>query len=204
MTNRWNVEEAAFSSAGTPASKLRFFLRYGVPAPSRYNTPPWRVKVRGDIGELYAGAGGALPVLGPLHRELVISCGAALLFLRLALAHFGYTAHVMTFPDPAQPEPPAQRHLGRRSALVTATEELLVHTILSPMISADQPQSSLVWVDYDGKHLLINTGLGRQKCRNMQANPRVTRLVVDPRKTDRWIDGRGWVAALTSAGATPH
>jgi PPOX class probable F420-dependent enzyme len=79
-----------------------------------------------------------------------------------------------------------------------------VHGILATMMPDGQPQSSLVWVDYDGTHILINTALGRQKCRNMQADPRVTLLVVDPHQTDRWIEVRGRVAAITTAGAIPH
>jgi PPOX class probable F420-dependent enzyme len=67
-----------------------------------------------------------------------------------------------------------------------------------------QPQSSVVWVDYDGTYLLLNTALGRQKCRNMQANPRVTLLVVDPHNASRWIEVRGHVAEFTTAGAIAH
>jgi hypothetical protein len=38
----------------------------------------------------------------------------------------------------------------------------------------------------------------------MQANPQVTLLVVDPNQTDRWIEVRGRVAAITTEGAIPH
>jgi PPOX class probable F420-dependent enzyme len=79
-----------------------------------------------------------------------------------------------------------------------------VHGVLSTMMSDGQPQSSLVWVDYDGSHVLINTALGRQKCRNMRANPKVTLLVVDPDRTDRWIEVRGRVAMISTDGAIPH
>ena len=79
-----------------------------------------------------------------------------------------------------------------------------IHGILSTMMPDGQPQSSMVWVDYDGTHVLINTALGRQKCRNMQANSKVTLLVVDPEKTDRWIEVRGRVAEITTEGAIPH
>ncbi len=67
-----------------------------------------------------------------------------------------------------------------------------------------QPQSSLVWVDYDGTHILINTALGRQKCRNMQANAKATVLVVDLDKTDRWIEVRGRVVEITTNDAILH
>jgi PPOX class probable F420-dependent enzyme len=79
-----------------------------------------------------------------------------------------------------------------------------VYGVLSTMMPDEQPQSSLVWVDYDGSHVLINTTLERQKCRNMRANPRVTVLVVDPTNTARWIEVRGRVAAITPEGAVAH
>ena len=79
-----------------------------------------------------------------------------------------------------------------------------IHGILSTMMPDGQPQTSLVWVDYDGQYVLINTTLERQKGRNMQANPRVSLLVVDPKHTERWIEVRGSVVALTPVGAEAH
>jgi len=79
-----------------------------------------------------------------------------------------------------------------------------VHGILSTMLPNGQPQSSLVWVDYEGVHIRINTALERHKCRNMRANPMVTLLVVDPDRTDRWIEVRGRVAGITTDGAVAH
>ncbi len=79
-----------------------------------------------------------------------------------------------------------------------------IHGILSTMMPDGQPQASVVWVDYDGQHVLINTTLERQKGRNMQRNPRVSLLVVDPRHTDRWLEVRGQVVELTPDGAAEH
>jgi PPOX class probable F420-dependent enzyme len=67
-----------------------------------------------------------------------------------------------------------------------------------------QPQSNLVWVDYDGSHVLINTTLELQKRQNIRANPRVTLLVVDPKNTSGWIEVRGHVAQITQEGAVAH
>ena len=43
-----------------------------------------------------------------------------------------------------------------------------------------QPQSSLVWCDYDGTHVRVNITRERQKGKNVQADPRVSLLVIDP------------------------
>jgi len=79
-----------------------------------------------------------------------------------------------------------------------------VHGVLTTMMPDSTPQSSIVWVDYDGEHVLINTTLERQKGRNMQANPKVTILVIDPKDSSRWIEVRGQVREMTQDCAEAH
>ena len=79
-----------------------------------------------------------------------------------------------------------------------------IHGILTTMMPDGQPQSSIVWVDYDGAHVLINTTLERQKGRNMLANPKVTLLVIDPDNSSRWIEVRGRVVEITGSCAEAH
>ena len=79
-----------------------------------------------------------------------------------------------------------------------------IHGVLSTMVPDGQPQSSIVWVDYDGTDVLINTTLERQKGRNMCANPRVALLVVDPQDGSRWLEVRGKVVEIKQEGAEEH
>jgi PPOX class probable F420-dependent enzyme len=79
-----------------------------------------------------------------------------------------------------------------------------VHGMLTTVMPDGTPQSSIVWVDYDGECVLINTTLERQKGRNMRANPKVAVLVIDPKNSSRWIEVRGRVVELTTAGAEAH
>lgn len=79
-----------------------------------------------------------------------------------------------------------------------------VHGVLTTVMPDGTPQSSLVWVDYDGEHVLINTTLERQKGRNMRSNPKVALLVIDPRDSSRWIEIRGRVAEIAAEGAEDH
>jgi PPOX class probable F420-dependent enzyme len=79
-----------------------------------------------------------------------------------------------------------------------------VHGVLTTMMPDGMPQSSIVWVDYDEEHVLINTTLERQKGRNMQANPKVTVLVIDPKDSSRWIEVRGQVIEITQNCAEAH
>ena len=42
------------------------------------------------------------------------------------------------------------------------------------------PQTSVVWCDFDGTHIRVNTMRGFRKEKNMRANPKVTLLCYDP------------------------
>ncbi len=66
-----------------------------------------------------------------------------------------------------------------------------------------QPQSSLVWVDFDGECARVNTTLERQKGRNVRRNPKVSLLVVDPDDSARFVQIRG-DAELVTEGAEAH
>ncbi len=75
--------------------------------------------------------------------------------------------------------------------------------VLTTMQVDGQPQSSIVWVDWDGECACVNTTLQRRKGRNMVADPRVSLLVVDPDNTSRYIQVRG-DAELVTEGARDH
>ncbi len=83
---------------------LRLAAKRATRAPSVYNTQPWRIVVQRDGIELWADRERALPVLDPVGRQLVISCGCALFNARVALAASGYRATVQRFPDATQPD----------------------------------------------------------------------------------------------------
>jgi hypothetical protein len=97
-------------------------------APSGHNTQPWLFKITGDEVEFYADRTRALPVIDPDDRELIISCGAALLHLRIALKHFGYTGVVETFPNLDNPDLLARVRLDNPGE-ATAGEHLLFGAI---------------------------------------------------------------------------
>jgi|GEM_PF-70654 len=100
----WGVRLADFPRYRHTVTKLRFCLRYAILAPSSHNTQPWRFVSAGDTIELLADRTRALPVADPDDRELVISCGAALHHLRLAMRCFGIPETTEILPDPAQPD----------------------------------------------------------------------------------------------------
>jgi len=76
--------------------------------------------------------------------------------------------------------------------------------VLSTIMPDGQPQTSIVWTDYDDAYIYINTTLERQKGRNMCSNPKVALLVIDPQNDSRWIEIRGNVVEIRQDGAEDH
>ncbi|WP_168788176.1 Acg family FMN-binding oxidoreductase [Paraburkholderia aromaticivorans] len=97
----WSIDEHQLDPNADVEEKLRFALRYAVLAPSNHNTQPWHFIVDGDCVTLCADRMRALPVVDPFDRELIISCGAALFNLRVALSRFGLAYAITLFPSPA-------------------------------------------------------------------------------------------------------
>lgn len=79
-----------------------------------------------------------------------------------------------------------------------------VNGVLTTMMPDGQPQMSIVWVDFDGENVLINTTMERQKGKNMQANPKVNILVIDPNNGVRFLEVRGQVVEFNEEGAISH
>jgi hypothetical protein len=79
-----------FPARAGAAERLRFLLQWALLAPSRHNTQPWTFEIEEDELRLYGDSARALPIADPDGRQLVMSCGAALVNLRLAAAHFGH------------------------------------------------------------------------------------------------------------------
>ena len=72
-------------------------------APSIHNTQPWRFRVAKDRVDLYADRSRRLHATDVDGRDLLLSCGAALHHLRLALADNGHVT-VRRFPNPDNPD----------------------------------------------------------------------------------------------------
>ncbi|MGI8334307.1 Acg family FMN-binding oxidoreductase [Actinomadura scrupuli] len=72
-------------------------------APSIHNTQPWLFLPVSDGIEVYADLSRRLPAIDPQGRAMHISLGAAVLDLRVALAHLGRQPDTELLPDPANP-----------------------------------------------------------------------------------------------------
>ena len=64
---------------------------------------------------------------------------------------------------------------------------------LTTLMPDGQPQTQLMWVHASDDQVLVNTEVGRQKFRNVQADPRVTVTVFDRENPYRYVEARGRV-----------
>ena len=79
-----------------------------------------------------------------------------------------------------------------------------ISVVLTTVMPDGQPQSTVVWCDYDGRYVRINTMRRFQKAKNMHANPKVTILAYRKKEPLRYIEVRGTVVEMTEQGAEDH
>jgi PPOX class probable F420-dependent enzyme len=72
---------------------------------------------------------------------------------------------------------------------------------LTTLMPDGWPQTSVVWCDFDGDCIRINTMRGFRKERNMRRDPRVTLLCYDPSDDLRYLEIRGLVIEMTEGEA---
>jgi PPOX class probable F420-dependent enzyme len=75
---------------------------------------------------------------------------------------------------------------------------------LTTLMPDGYPQTSVVWCDFDGECVRVNTMRGFAKERNMRRDPRVTLLCYDPRQPLRYLEVRGTAVEMTEEGAAEH
>ena len=135
------------------AEQASYLISMAARAPSVHNTQPWRFKVGPQAIELYADTSRKLRA-DPLGREMLISCGAAVFGLRLALRSLGYLPVVELLPDPARLRLLARVRPGRTAAM-TAPERKMVeavphrHTHRGPFEPAPLPGRLLAGLQHD-------------------------------------------------------
>jgi hypothetical protein len=117
--------------AGTVAEKAhvlaehaQYLIATAARAPSVHNTQPWRFRVDQRAVELWCDPGRKLHT-DPIGREMVISCGAALFGLRLAVRSLGYQPVVERIPDPSQLRLLARVSVGATAPMTAFERQML-------------------------------------------------------------------------------
>ena len=113
--------------AGAPAilaDRAEYLIATAARAPSVHNTQPWRFRVGPSAIELYCDPRRKLRV-DPAGREMLVSCGAALFGLRLAIRSLGYRPVVEILPDPNRLRLLARVTAGEAEPMTVMEREML-------------------------------------------------------------------------------
>lgn len=88
----------------TPDSQLlKNAVQLACRAPSVHNSQPWRWVAEDGVLRLFVDRGRLVPGADPSGREAILSCGAALDHLRIAVLAAGWRAEIERFPNPDDP-----------------------------------------------------------------------------------------------------
>ena len=75
---------------------------------------------------------------------------------------------------------------------------------LATLMPDGSPQVTPVWIDFDGRNVIVNSAKGRLKDKNMRRNKKVALSVADPDNPYRYLAVQGRVAEVTEQGADAH
>lgn len=136
---------AAADPSAVVSENLDALITTAARAPSVHNSQPWRFRATADAVELHADLERRLHFIDPDGREQLISCGAALFGLRLAVRELGYRPLVQLLPDPQRPEFLARVRLGSAMPMRSGERMLLTglrrrHTHRGPFTGEPLPE----------------------------------------------------------------
>ncbi len=107
------------------ADQGREVVATAVHAPSVHNTQPWLFAVDGDVVQVRADRTRQLAEQDPNGRELMISCGGAVLHAMLGVRALGRACERTWLPEPADPDLVARLRAGAALDLTPDERRLL-------------------------------------------------------------------------------
>ncbi len=138
-----------------PSDQIGHLVAVAARAPSVHNTQPWRF-LADDAGalELYADRTRGLRGADPAGREMLISCGAALFGLRLAIRQLGYLPVTEILVPQAHGDLLARIGLGEQKPTTAHERALLTaishrHTHRGPFTADPVPPGLLPALQHD-------------------------------------------------------
>jgi len=106
-------ESGWYDEDGHPGEVLRKCLVAASAAPSIHNTQPWLFRPRGDVVDVLVDRRRRLATLDRDGREMLVSVGAAVFNLRVAVRAHGRENQMRFMPDPSEPDLAARVTLDR-------------------------------------------------------------------------------------------
>ncbi len=197
------VTDKALRPSPLLAEHAQFLIATAARAPSVHNTQPWRFQVGRSAIELYCDPRRKLRS-DPLGREMIISCGAALFGLRLAMRGLGYLPVVELLPDPCQARLLARVGIGTAAPVTRAERRMLEavphrHTHRGPFEPGPLPAGLLACLQHDAlaeqaELALVEGELAYQRLADIVAAA-ASRMNLDPRVR---ADMRQWTRSPDS------
>jgi nitroreductase len=147
------TREASQRGVPIPAEQVGYLIATAARAPSVHNTQPWRFRAGQYVIELYADQRRKLRV-DPAGREMLISCGAALFGLRLAVRSLGYLPVVKLLPDPDRLRLLARVSIGAAEPMTASERQMLEalphrHTHRGPFAPGPLPAGLVAGLQHD-------------------------------------------------------
>jgi nitroreductase len=143
---------------------LRECLLAAIAAPSIHNTQPWRFIPRETGIDLFVDRTRRLGVIDPHGREAMISLGACLFNMRVAVLGHGRMPLVRLLPDPDQPDHVARLTFGPPTPVTGTVRSLMRavprrHTNRRPFTSVSVPDEVITELiaaaAVEGGHLAV-------------------------------------------------
>lgn len=78
------------------------------------------------------------------------------------------------------------------------------YAVIAALDGKGRPHQTLVWVDTDGRNVIVNSAQGRAKVRHLERNPIVSLLVFHRHDFYHWARISGRVVDMTTGGAEDH
>jgi hypothetical protein len=166
------VTETVAEHAHVLAAHGQYLITMAARAPSLHNTQPWQFRVGPRAVELWCDPQRKLNT-DPIGRQMLISCGAALFGLRLAVRSLGYQPVVGLLPDRSRLRLLARVTVGATAPMNALERRMLAavphrHTHRGPFEPGPLPPGLLAGLQNDALNelaslALIDQGLARER-----------------------------------------
>ena len=206
------ADKTATEPASILASQADYLIATATRAPSVHNTQPWRFNVTQSAVELYCDSRRQL-LADPDGREMLISCGAALYGLRLAVRSLGYLPVVDVLPEPGSTRLLARVTPGVAAPVTAGEREMLKalphrHTHRGAFASDPLPAGLLAGLQHDAmaeraRLEVIDQGLAYQRLADI-VSAAARRLDLDPWARAETRFWSGSVASPARDGIPAH
>ncbi len=78
------------------------------------------------------------------------------------------------------------------------------YAVVAALREDGSPHQTVIWIDGDGEHVLLNLNEERAKLQYLRDDPRVSLLVLHREDPYRWLGIDGRVVEITTEGAYEH